>query len=95
MLCERIEDDLMAQRMQAAEAQQAIWRRFNWVHSHKPVDRYTKSGKRLQREETIDLLFQHAQFINSLFHDELKKLLCSFGDGCRFEGPYVPQKVKD
>jgi len=84
MLCEKIEDDLMAQRMQATEVQQTIWRQF----SHEPVDQYTKGGKRLQREETIDRLFQHAQLINSLFHDELKKLLHSFGDECHFEpGP--------
>jgi len=88
MLCERIEDDLMAQRMQATAAQERIWRPFNRTHNHEPVDRYTKDGKRLQREEKIDLLFQQAQLINSLFHDELKKLLHSFGDGSRFEpGP--------
>jgi len=95
MLCERIEDDLMAQRMQTTAAQQTVWRRFNRMHNHEPVDRYTKSGKRLQREEKIDLLFQHAQLINGLFHDELKNLLRSFGDGCSFEpGPIkTPQRA--
>jgi len=95
MLCERIKDDLMAQRMQATAARQTMWRRFNGMHNHETVDRYTKGGKRLQREETIDLLFQQAQFINSLFHDELKKLLRSFGDGCHFEpGPIkTPQRA--
>jgi len=88
MLCERIEEDLMAQRMHATQVRQKVWRRFNRVHTHKPVDRYTRSGKRLKREENIDLLFQQSQLINSLFDDELKKMLHSFGDGCRFEaGP--------
>ena len=88
MFCERIEDDLMVQRIQATGARQITWHQINRVHSHEPVDRYTKSGKRLQREGKIDILFQHAQFINSLFHDELKELLYSFGDGCNFEpGP--------
>jgi len=88
MLCERIEDDLMAQRMQVTAARQTMRRHSNRTHNNEPVDRYTKSGKRLQREEKIDLWFQHAQFINSLFHDELKKLLYSFGGGCHFEpGP--------
>ena len=95
MLCERIEDDLMAQRLQATAARRTIWRRFNRVDNHELSDRYTKGGKHLQREEKIDLLFQHAQLINSLFHDELKKLLNSFGDGCHFEpGPIkTPQRA--
>jgi len=91
MLCERIEDDLMAQRMQATAARQTIRRRSNKMHNHEPVDRYTKGGMRFQQEEKIDPLFQHAQFITSLFHDELKKLLYSFGDGCHFEP--VPTKT--
>ena len=74
--------------MQATAARQTIRRRSNKMHNHEPVDRYTKGGMRFQQEEKIDPLFQHAQFITSLFHDELKKLLYSFGDGCHFEpGP--------
>jgi len=88
MLCERIEDDLMAQKMQVTDLRHTLWRGFSRQQSDKHVDRYTTSGKRLQREEGIDHFFEDAHFINSLLHDEIKKLLQSFGDGCHFEpGP--------
>jgi len=78
----------MAQKMQVTDLRHTLWRGFSRQQSDKHVDRYTTSGKRLQGEEGIDHLFEDAHFINSLLHDEIKKRLQSFGDGCHFEpGP--------
>jgi len=88
MLCEKIEDDLTVERMRTRGPQLTIWRWFNRHRIHEVVDEYTQSGKRLQREDSINVLFQQAQLLNSLFHAEIQALLQSFGDVCHFEpGP--------
>lgn len=78
MLCGRIEDDLMARRIM-----------FRRQESNAVDNLYTKRGKRLQRAENINDLFEEAQLLNQPFHDVIESLMFSlFGDSGEFvRGP--------